>query len=66
MFRLVRSEGRRAIAEVDHRSVGRARAAWNGAAPTGPALETRRTWGTLVGAKNWLRRGPDRPRSTEA
>ncbi|HYA55018.1 MAG TPA: hypothetical protein VEG42_05400, partial [Thermoplasmata archaeon] len=64
-FRLIRSDGRRAIAEVDHTAAPGARAAWT-AAPTGPAdptLTSVRTWGTLVGAKEWLRgRPPTRTR----
>jgi hypothetical protein len=53
----VRAEGRRAIAEVDHRAAAAARAVWNGPAAGSPELilATRRTWGTLVGAKRWLR-----------
>jgi len=56
-FRLVRAEGRRAIVEVDHREAARARAAWNGGVGGRDrwTLATRRTWGTLVGAKRWLR-----------
>jgi hypothetical protein len=59
-FRLVRAEGRRAIAEVDHAAIRLARSAWNGPIPSDPRLTlvTRRTWGTLVGAKQWLRRRP--------
>ncbi len=56
-FRLIRSEGRRAIAEVDHLAAPRVRAAWS-KAPTetnDAVLATYRTWGTLVGAKAWLR-----------
>ncbi|MFI5413314.1 MAG: hypothetical protein ACHQ0I_01825 [Candidatus Lutacidiplasmatales archaeon] len=56
-FRVIRSEGRRAIAEVDHVAAPRARAAWSGR-PSGPneiVLVPRRTWGTLIGAKAWLR-----------
>ena len=57
-FRLIRSESRRAIAEVDQWTAPRARLAW--AAPPagpkgGPALRPYRTWGTLVDAKAWLR-----------
>jgi RNase P/RNase MRP subunit POP5 len=58
-FRLIRSEGRRAVVEVDHLAASRARAAW-GLPRTGPnpiTLVPRRTWGTLLGAKAWLRRG---------
>ncbi|MGA8603837.1 MAG: hypothetical protein WB788_02050 [Thermoplasmata archaeon] len=56
-FRLIRSEGRRAIAEVDQFSALRARAAWNAGpeSPNAPSIVPRRTWGTLVGAKMWLR-----------
>ncbi|HYB78369.1 MAG TPA: hypothetical protein VEG66_01225 [Thermoplasmata archaeon] len=56
-FRLIRSEGRRAIAEVDHLSAARVRAAWAASASgaTAPTLIPYRTWGTLVGAKKWLR-----------
>ena len=58
-FRVVRSEGRRAIAEVGHRDASRARVVWTTGSPIqgAPALRTVRTWGTLVGAKEWLRRG---------
>jgi hypothetical protein len=60
-FRLVRSEGARAIAEVDHSDAAAARTAWNAKVDGAPGLTlvTRRTWGTLVGAKRWLR-GPSR------
>jgi hypothetical protein len=56
-FRVIRSEGRRAVVEVDHLAAPRARAAWT-ATPAGPSeigFIPRRTWGTLVGAKAWLR-----------
>jgi len=58
-FRLIRVDVRRAVAEVDHDAVTRLRLAWNGPDPdpSGPGLRTRRTWGTLVGAKAWLRAG---------
>jgi hypothetical protein len=58
-FRIVRSDGRRAIVEVEHAVLPAARAAWNGAAPDLPGLtlRTKRTWGTLVGAKRWWRAG---------
>jgi hypothetical protein len=61
-FRLIRFEGPRAIAEVDHRTAPLARAAWEapGTGPPDLPLVPRRTWGTLVGAKAWLRRPPDR------
>jgi hypothetical protein len=62
-FRLVRSDGRRAIVEVGHLHVRTARTAWTVAGRTGPDLRlaTRRTWGTLVGAKAWLRSMRPRP-----
>jgi hypothetical protein len=48
--------------EVDHRVVPAARQAWNITlvAPSGRAvqLSTRRSWGTLRGAKAWLRAPP--------
>ncbi len=58
-FRLVRVEGRRAIAEVDRYVAGRARSAWNAPVSGDDRIRfaTRRTWGTLVGAKRWLRAG---------
>ncbi|HTT46125.1 MAG TPA: hypothetical protein VMH38_08985 [Thermoplasmata archaeon] len=54
-FRIIRAEGRRAIAEVDHRVAAQARAAWSVTGPPGPTMVPHRTWGTLVGAKAWLR-----------
>ena len=39
-LRVVRSEGRRAIAEVGHRDASAARAAWNGPLPGGGRLST--------------------------
>jgi hypothetical protein len=55
-FRVIRVEGRRAVVEVGHQDATRARAAWNRAAPPVEGrLATRRTWGTLVGAKRWLK-----------
>jgi hypothetical protein len=61
-FRLIRSEGTRAVAEVDHRTAALARAAWEATeeAPPDLPLVPRRTWGTLVGAKAWLRRPRER------
>jgi len=61
-FRLIRSEGRRAIVEVDHLDVPRARVAWSGPlrAPAALTLVSYRTWGTLVGAKAWIRGHRDR------
>jgi RNase P/RNase MRP subunit POP5 len=58
-FRLVRAEGARAIAEVEHHAADRARGAWSTVVrEPGRSVEiaTRRTWGTLRGAKSWLRR----------
>jgi hypothetical protein len=57
-FRVVRVYGRRAIAEVEHRAAPAARAAWSARdVESAPPLEltTIRTWGTLRGAKAWLR-----------
>jgi len=56
-FRLIRADGRRAIVEVGHVEVRAARSAWTVPTPTGrgPGMTPRRTWGTLVGAKAWLR-----------
>ena len=59
-FRLIRSEGSRAVVEVPHRSAATARTRWTAALDDHLALETVRTWGTLVGAKAWLAQG--RPR----
>ncbi|MCI4326488.1 MAG: hypothetical protein L3K16_02465 [Thermoplasmata archaeon] len=60
--RWIRREGGRAIVEVDHRVVPAARQAWNIdlVAPSGRPvrLSTRRSWGTLRGAKAWLRTPP--------
>jgi hypothetical protein len=57
-FRLVRAEGYRAIAEVDQFRAVAARGAWTGPADErGVRLAARRTWGTLRGAKAWVRAG---------
>jgi len=57
-FRLIRSDGYRAIAEIDQHRLAATRAAWNAPVDGGDArLATRRTWGTLRGAKAWLRAG---------
>ncbi|MGB6501761.1 MAG: hypothetical protein WBG19_10285 [Thermoplasmata archaeon] len=56
-FRLIRSDGARAVAEIDHRAAAPARAAWQ-SPPADVAdfpLVPWKTWGTLVGAKAWLR-----------
>jgi RNase P/RNase MRP subunit POP5 len=56
-FRVIRAEARRAIVEVGHLDLARVRAALQAPGPDGRpgALVPRRTWGTLVGAKAWLR-----------
>lgn len=66
-FRFVRAEARRAIVAVAHTDAARARDAWNVGQIDGMSvgLATRRTWGTLVGAKRWAR-GRPRPQSTAA
>ncbi len=55
---VVRSEGRKAIVVVDQIRAPAVRARWNGPVSEVPGvrLVTRRTWGTLVKAKPWLRR----------
>jgi hypothetical protein len=57
--RVIRAEAVRAIVEVDHHTAPRSRKVWNAvvASPNGERWEisTKRTWGTLVGAKSWLR-----------
>jgi hypothetical protein len=63
--RVVRTESIRAIVEVDQSMTTPSRRAWNRAvaAPNGEQwrIATKRTWGTLVGAKAWLK---DRRRSS--
>ncbi len=65
-IRWIRREGTRAVVEVDHRAVAAARAAWNVAlvTPSGRTvqLRTARSWGTLRGAKAWLRDPRGHPR----
>jgi hypothetical protein len=56
-FRIVRSAARRAIVEVGHLDLTRFRSSFAEASGEGPAIRSVRTWGTLVGAKAWLR-GP--------
>jgi hypothetical protein len=53
-FRLIRSEGFRAVVEVEHLLVTAARSTWPGRVEDHVSLATVRTWGTLVGAKAWL------------
>jgi hypothetical protein len=55
-FRLIRSEGPRAVIRVAREDAAVARRAWNTArTPSGSGpLRTLRTWGTLVGAKAWV------------
>ena len=60
-IRVLRVQGNRAVVAIDQLRTPAARRAWNGAPPTSPGirLSTRRTWGTLVGAKGWIgRTGP--------
>ncbi|MFZ3356266.1 MAG: hypothetical protein WA549_05850 [Thermoplasmata archaeon] len=56
---MIRAEAVRAIVEVEHHIALQSRRVWNTvvASPTGERWEitTKRTWGTLVGAKTWLR-----------
>jgi hypothetical protein len=62
-YRLIRSDGRRAVVEVDQWSAERARTVL-AARPRPPGevtVDPRKTWGTLVGAKEWLRAGRERP-----
>ncbi len=64
-FRIVRFHHDRAIVEVGNLAVVSARAAWN-ASIKGPdgqsySLRTVRSWGTLVGAKAWLKQDLRRP-----
>jgi hypothetical protein len=61
-LRVIRSDGARAIVEVDHRIAVRARGAWSGEPSGGDRrLASTRTWGTLRGAKAWWRSGPPAP-----
>ncbi|MCL4308967.1 MAG: hypothetical protein M1126_06400 [Candidatus Thermoplasmatota archaeon] len=57
-YRVVRSDARRAIVAVDQHTMTFARARWNATSrPAGRwSIRTIRTWGTLVGAKSWIRR----------
>jgi hypothetical protein len=61
-FRLVRSEGRRAIIEVEALDAPAARRAWNRDVGPDDRMRTERTWGTLVGAKAWIGRARKAPR----
>jgi len=67
-FRVIRFDRDRAIVEVGHRTVPSARVAWN-ATVSGPdgrrySVRTVRSWGTLVGAKAWLRGNARQPPRT--
>ena len=55
-IRVVRVRGSRAVVVIDQLRTDAARRAWNGPAPgtAGLRFRTRRTWGTLVGAKAWI------------
>ena len=65
-FRVIRSDRDRAVVEIDHLGVPAARTAWNGPAPGAERVSTRRTWGTLIGAKRWLRRPGLPPKAAPA
>ncbi len=57
-IRVLRVQGPRAVVQIDQMRSDAARHAWNGTVPGTPGLRlaTRRTWGTLVGAKAWVAR----------
>jgi hypothetical protein len=58
-FRIIRTDGYRAIVEVDQLRSVAARRAWTTEIEASGAplrLAAQRTWGTLRGAKAWLRR----------
>ena len=61
-FRMIRAEGLRAIVRVDQRTTTLARAVWNARIESRDGrtyqLSTVRVWGTLVGAKVWIRSTP--------
>ncbi len=59
-FRLIRSDGPRAIVEVEHRQADAARHLWTGPLDAQLTMATVRTWGTLEGAKAWLGEFRDR------
>ncbi|HEV2316473.1 MAG TPA: hypothetical protein VGV89_02730 [Thermoplasmata archaeon] len=65
-LRVIRVAGPRAIVEVPHTALLTARTAWNGqlggTSGGSVGVTTRRTWGTLVKAKAWLRSRPPTPR----
>jgi hypothetical protein len=57
-FRLIRADGARAVAEVDQHRARSVRDAWTTTvddASGAVRIATRRTWGTLRGAKAWVR-----------
>jgi hypothetical protein len=55
-FRVIRTDGPRAIVRVPRGQAASARRAWNSAASDAEpaALRTVRTWGTLVDARGWI------------
>ncbi|HZY69385.1 MAG TPA: hypothetical protein VFF67_00195 [Thermoplasmata archaeon] len=64
--RLIRVRGARALVEIGHHHSAAAREAWNAsfAGPDGTSVSvtTRRTWGTLLKGKEWMKRaGNARP-----
>jgi hypothetical protein len=56
-FRLIRADGPRAVAEVDQHRARSVRDAWTTVidGPGEVRIAARRTWGTLRGAKAWVR-----------
>ncbi|MHB1932441.1 MAG: hypothetical protein ACYCPV_05600 [Thermoplasmata archaeon] len=61
-WKIVRANDRRALVEIDHRDLPKARSAWEArdGAPPGP-VRSCATWGTLRLGKRWLspRSAPD-------
>ncbi|MHB1435217.1 MAG: hypothetical protein ACYCPN_04985 [Thermoplasmata archaeon] len=58
-WRIVRANDRRALVEIDHRDLPKARSAWEAKddGPTGP-VRSFATWGTLRLGKRWLAQRP--------
>jgi len=55
-LKIIRFDGSRGLVRIPHRSVERARSAWNEApGPTGLPLRTVRSYGTLRKGKAWMR-----------